>query len=144
MTLVRARVMDTPDDPFTGGALRHDEDAGLLVIDGVIRRGRPSPTLRAAHPDEEVLDLRDGVLLPGFVDTHVHYPQVRVIGSLGMPLLEWLEHCALPEECRLAETSYAAAVAARVRRRPGRRRHHVGAGVRLALRAGASTRSSRR
>ena len=58
-----------------------------------------------------MLDLRDGVLLPGLVDTHVHYPQVRAIGALGMPLLEWLERCALPEEARLAEPSYAAAVA---------------------------------
>lgn len=111
MTLVRARVTDTPDDPFAGGALRHDEDAGLLVTDGLITARGPYAALRAAHPAEEVLDLREGVLLPGFVDTHVHYPQVRVIGSLGLPLLEWLDRCALPEECRLVETSYAAAVA---------------------------------
>ena len=51
-------------------------------------------------------------MLPGFVDTHVHFPQVRVIGGLGMPLLDWLEQCALPEEARLADTSYAAGVAA--------------------------------
>jgi guanine deaminase len=111
MTLVRARVMDTPEDPFTGGTLRHDEDAGLLVTEGVITARGAYASLRAAYPDEEVLDLRGGVLLPGFVDTHVHYPQVRVIGSLGLPLLEWLERCALPEECRLAEPSYAEAVA---------------------------------
>jgi guanine deaminase len=67
--------------------------------------------VRADHPEEDVLDLREGLLLPGFVDTHVHYPQVRVIGALGMPLLEWLERCALPEECRLAETAYARDVA---------------------------------
>ncbi|HEU5038234.1 MAG TPA: guanine deaminase [Nocardioides sp.] len=111
MTLVRARVMDTPDDPFTGGVLRHDDDAGLLVADGVITARGPYAPLRAAHPEEEVVDLREGVLLPGFVDTHVHYPQVRVIGSLGLPLLEWLDRCALPEECRLADASYAAVIA---------------------------------
>lgn len=111
MTLVRARVMDTPDDPFAGGVLRHEDDAGLLVTDGVIAARGPYGSLRAAHPEEQVLDLRDGVLLPGFVDTHVHYPQVRVIGSLGLPLLEWLERRALPEECRLAEASYAATIA---------------------------------
>jgi guanine deaminase len=111
VTLVRARVLDTPDDPFTGGTLRHDEDAGLLVVDGVVAARGPFSRLRAAHPDAEVLDLRDGVLLPGFVDTHVHYPQVRVIGALGLPLLEWLDRCALPEECRFAETAYARLVA---------------------------------
>jgi guanine deaminase len=111
MTLVRARVLDTPDDPFTGGVLRHEDDGGLLVTDGVIAERGPWTTLRVAHPDEEVLDLRGGVLLPGFVDTHVHYPQVRVIGSLGLPLLEWLDRCALPEECRLADAAYAEVVA---------------------------------
>jgi guanine deaminase len=111
MTLVRARALDTPVDPLTGGALRSDEDVSLLLADGVIVERGDHTTLRAAHPDVEVLDLRDGVLLPGLVDTHVHYPQVRAIGALGMPLLEWLERCALPEEARLAEPSYAAAVA---------------------------------
>ena len=61
---------------------------------------------------EEVVDLRGGLLLPGFVDTHVHYPQVRIIGGIGMPLLEWLERCALPEEAALADAHYAHTVAA--------------------------------
>lgn len=111
MTLYRARVLDTPDDPFTGGVLRSDEDAGLLVVDGRVRERGDFTTLRAARPDEEVVDLRAGVLLPGLVDTHVHYPQVRIIGALGLPLLDWLERCALPEECRLADVDYARAVA---------------------------------
>ena len=50
-----------------------------------------SPALRAEHPDEPVAELTGGLLLPGFVDTHVHYPQIRAIGGLGMPLLDWLE-----------------------------------------------------
>ncbi|MFC6287712.1 guanine deaminase [Nocardioides sp. GCM10027113] len=111
MTLVRARVLDTPDDPFTGGVLRHDEDAGLLVRDGVVAGRGSFASLRAEHPDEEVLDLSDGLLLPGFVDTHVHYPQVRIVGTLGMPLLDWLDRCALPEECRLEDPAYAAVIA---------------------------------
>jgi guanine deaminase len=110
-TLYRARVLDTPDDPFRGGVLRSDDDAGLLVADGVVAARGDFASVRAAHPEVEVVDLREGVLLPGLVDTHVHYPQVRVIGALGMPLLEWLERCALPEEARLAEPAYAADVA---------------------------------
>ena len=61
--------------------------------------------------EEPVTDLRGGLLLPGFVDTHVHFPQIRAIGGLGMPLLDWLERCALPEESRLADPAYAGAVA---------------------------------
>ncbi len=51
------------------------------------------------------------MLVPGFVDTHVHFPQIRAIGGLGMPLLDWLERCALPEESKLADDGYARAVA---------------------------------
>jgi guanine deaminase len=51
------------------------------------------------------------VILPGFVDTHLHYPQTRVIGSASGPLLPWLERSVFPEEARFAEPAYAAAVA---------------------------------
>ena len=114
MTLFRATVMDTPVDPFTAGpagALVADQDAALLVRDGVIVARGPYDGVRSQYPDEATVDLTGGVLLPGFVDTHVHFPQVRAIGGLGMPLLAWLEQCALPEESRLADPTYAGAVA---------------------------------
>jgi guanine deaminase len=109
--LYRAQVLDTPGDPFCGEALRADADAGLLVVDGVIVERGPYAAVRRDHPAEPVVDLRAGLLLPGFVDTHVHYPQMRAIGALGMPLLEWLDRCALPEEARLADAGYAREVA---------------------------------
>jgi guanine deaminase len=111
MTLFRATVLDTPDDPFEGGTLRAQDDCGLLVEGGVIVARGDFTTLRAEHPDEDVLDLREGMVLPGLVDTHVHFPQVRVIGGLGMPLLDWLDQCALPEEMRLADVDMARGVA---------------------------------
>ncbi len=114
MTLFRATVIDTPGDPFVGDcaeALHADPDGAVLVRDGVIAGRGPFRELRAEHPEEPLTDLSDGILLPGFVDTHVHYPQIRAIGGLGMPLLDWLERCALPEESRLADLSYATTVA---------------------------------
>lgn len=111
MTLYRARVLDVPRDPFQGGTLRAESDCGLLVSGGVITERGAFPAVRARHPDEPVLDLRAGLLLPGLVDTHVHFPQLRAIGALGLPLLEWLERRALPEEARLADVGYARAVA---------------------------------
>ncbi|HYZ52274.1 MAG TPA: guanine deaminase [Streptosporangiaceae bacterium] len=114
MTLYAATIADTPGDPFTGdpaGALAVDEDGALLVCDGVIRARGSFAALRAAHPGEPVTRLDGGILLPGFVDTHVHFPQIRAIGGLGMPLLDWLEQCALPEESKLADRAYARAVA---------------------------------
>ena len=46
MTLYRAQVLDTPDDPFRGGTLRADADAGLLVTDGMIVERGPYADLR--------------------------------------------------------------------------------------------------
>jgi guanine deaminase len=112
VTLFRGTVVDTPEDPFTGGAVRAEADGGLLVRDGVIVERGGFPELRRRHPGEDVVDLSGGLVLPGFVDTHVHFPQVRVIGGLGMPLLDWLDRCALPEEARLADQQYARGVAA--------------------------------
>jgi guanine deaminase len=109
--LYRATVLDTPESPFGGGVLRAEGDAGLLVSGGAIAARGPFDELRPQHREAEVVDLRGGLLLPGLVDTHVHFPQVRVIGGLGMPLLQWLEQCALPEEARLADVGYARAVA---------------------------------
>ncbi|TCC12048.1 guanine deaminase [Kribbella soli] len=111
MTLYRGTFIDTPENPFDGGGLRVDSDAGLLVEDGMIVARGPFAEIRQAHPAEQVVDLRDGVVLPGFVDTHVHFPQIRAVGGLGLPLLEWLDRYALPEEARMADVDYAAGVA---------------------------------
>lgn len=108
----RGTFLDTPSSPFRGGTLRALEDGALAVTDGVIVDRGPAAEIAARHAGAELVDLRDGLVLPGLVDTHVHFPQVRVIGGLGMPLLDWLEQCALPEEARLADTTYAASVAA--------------------------------
>jgi guanine deaminase len=112
MTLFRGTFLDTPDDPFTGGSLRVATDAALLVKDGVITARGSYAELHRRHAGEDVVDLTGGLVLPGFVDTHVHFPQARVIGGLGLPLLDWLDRCALPEEARMAELPHAAGVAA--------------------------------
>lgn len=111
MTIYRATVLDTPDSPFDGAALRTGTDIGLRVVEGVITRRDSFEAVAREYPDEQVVDLSDGILLPGFVDTHVHFPQLRVIGALGMPLLDWLDRAALPEELRMADDEQAARVA---------------------------------
>jgi guanine deaminase len=113
VTIYAGTIVDTPGDPFAGDpAEALTEDGALLVRDGVISARGSLDVLRAAHPGESVTRLDGGLLVPGFVDTHVHFPQIRAIGGLGLPLLDWLEQCALPEESKLADRAYARAVAA--------------------------------
>jgi len=109
MTIFHGTFLDVPGSPFTGGTLR--TAYALLVGDGVVAARGTLAELRRSHPGEQIVDLTAGLVLPGFVDTHVHFPQVRIIGALGMPLLDWLERSALPEEARLADVDYARGVA---------------------------------
>ncbi|HXJ40632.1 MAG TPA: amidohydrolase family protein, partial [Bryobacteraceae bacterium] len=112
--LLRASVFHTPGNPFREpGALEHYSDGGLLIQDGRIAGCGPYSELRAENPFAEARDLRGGFLLPGFIDTHVHFPQVRVLGGLGRQLLDWLDLVALPEEARMGEAAYASDTARR-------------------------------
>jgi guanine deaminase len=101
----RGRIL-TPLE--AGGDLRFVDD-GLIVVEGG-RIASVAPFQREAAPCP-ILDLRPRILLPGFVDTHVHFPQTRVIGSASGPLLAWLERTAFPEEARCQREDYARAVA---------------------------------
>jgi guanine deaminase len=112
--LLRAPVFHTPANPFLQDrALEYHWDGGLLIREGRIAACGDYEALRAAHPEADSSDLRGGFLLPGLIDTHIHFPQLRVLGSLGRSLLDWLESCALPEEARLADEAYARSVACR-------------------------------
>lgn len=65
-----------------------------------------------AGPDCPIAETWPGaVILPGFVDTHLHYPQTRIIGSASGPLLPWLHASVFPEESRFADPAHATAVA---------------------------------
>ena len=86
-------------------------DGAVAFSGGRILACGPWSSVSGAYPDASVLDARDSLLLPGFVDCHVHFPQVRVIGAMGLELMDWLRLRALPEEARLADSAYAAEVA---------------------------------
>jgi guanine deaminase len=113
-TIVRARVAHTPCNPFVSErALETFADGAVAFADGRFAAVGSWDTVRARCPDAEVVEARDAVLLPGFVDCHVHYPQLGVIGAMGFELLDWLRLRSLPEEARLADAAYAATVAER-------------------------------
>jgi guanine deaminase len=83
---------------------------GALVIDdaGVITYCGERESLPADADAATVVDHRPGFLLPGFVDTHIHFPQTYAGDSYGGgQLLEWLNLCIFPSESRLADPEFA-------------------------------------
>jgi len=106
--LIRTSFFHTPEDPTrTAGGLVSHEDGALLIRNGRIASSGNFADVRAQAPDAELLDWRGGYVLPGLVDTHVHFPQLRIIGGLGRTLLAWLDEVALPEEARMADAACA-------------------------------------
>lgn len=111
-TAIRADLLDFTGDP--GLADRHSaavrwRPAHWLLID---ERGRIA-AVQAEAPGEDWrrLDHRGRLLMPGFIDTHVHCPQIDVIASWGTELLDWLNTYTFPAEARHADPAVAQAAA---------------------------------
>jgi guanine deaminase len=92
-------------------AVRFREDHWLLIEDGRIVGAQPG----GQAPDESWTqrDHRGRLILPGFIDTHVHSPQLDVIASHGTELLDWLNTYTFPAERRYADVLEAQSGAAR-------------------------------
>ena len=112
MHLYRSALLRFSDD----GTALYDED-GLLAVApdarGVqrVQAAGAWSALRARYPEAPVTHWPGRIIAPGFVDMHVHYPQLDVIGSPADGLLPWLENYTFPHESRFADADYAAGVA---------------------------------
>ncbi len=101
-------------DPFDvppETAAPHERRGAVLVEDGLIVAVGTADELSAEHPDVARIDHGDGLILPGFVDTHVHYSQTGIIASWGKRLIDWLNGYTFPEEMRFHDAAYAARMA---------------------------------
>ena len=97
------------DDP---GSFEFFDDGLLVIADGRVASLGPARELLPALPtDAQLIEHGDSILLPGFVDTHVHYPQTDIIGSGGRQLLDWLENYTFPAEAAFADSAHAREVA---------------------------------
>ena len=112
---VRGRVLSFTADPAEVGperAVRYIEDGLAVVRGGLIEAVGEAPALLPGLPPGTPVDHYPGKLvMPGFIDTHVHYPQTGVIGSYGAQLLEWLQTYTFPAEEKLRDPEHARATA---------------------------------
>ena len=101
----RGRVLHFLDEQtpqyFADGLLITDTDAGTVVGCG------DAAAMLAQYPDIHVTQYDNALIMPGFIDTHIHYPQVDVIASYGEQLLDWLNNYTFPTEVNFADSDVA-------------------------------------
>ena len=94
-----------------GQALHEEKGAIAIGDDGTILWAGPQPLLPQGFRQFEVDDFGDMIVMPGFVDAHIHFPQYRMLAAPGKDLLDWLTRFTFPEESRYADAEYARAAA---------------------------------
>ncbi|MGR3500312.1 MAG: guanine deaminase [Limimaricola soesokkakensis] len=114
-TLHLGQTLNFTGDPFIEGpaAATHSSRGAVLVEGGRVVAIGEADTLRARHGEAEVIDHGEGLILPGFVDAHMHYPQTAMIASWGKRLIDWLNSYTFPEEGKFADRAYADEIAGR-------------------------------
>jgi guanine deaminase len=109
----RASLLHFHADPaFADHAYAWHED-GLLLVDGdKIHAAGDYATLAPTLPDgQAIVDYRGKLIVPGFIDTHLHYPQTDMIASPAPGLLPWLESYTFPTERQFGDGAHARATA---------------------------------
>jgi guanine deaminase len=109
---IRGRLLSFERAPAGAGdaqSYRYVDDGMVVVKDGRITQAGPAGEIAAQLPAGTPVDHYPGALiLPGFIDPHIHYPQTQVIASYGAQLLEWLEKYTFVEEQKFGDPAHAA------------------------------------
>lgn len=113
----RASVVHSVGDPSQVGieaSYEYYEDGLLVVSDGKIQAlGHAHDLLPSLSHGTEIVHYQDSLIVPGFLDTHIHYPQFEVVASYGDQLLDWLKNYVFPAEARFVDRAHASTVARR-------------------------------
>jgi guanine deaminase len=115
-TILRGRTLSfvaEPQGPDDTDAVRYHEDGAVVIENGMIIASGDFTQIDAKFRNARVTDHRPHLLMAGFIDTHIHFPQVQVIASWGAQLLDWLNTYTFPAETLYADPGHSAAMASR-------------------------------
>jgi guanine deaminase len=94
-----------------GKAVHESRGAVAVGDDGTILWAGPQSLLPQGFQQAETDDFGEMIVMPGFIDAHIHFPQYRMLAAPGKDLLDWLTRFTFPEESRYADATYAKAAA---------------------------------
>lgn len=110
----RCSFLDFIDDPFyvpEPDSFRYIPD-GLLVLDrGRVKELGTYESLRNKYSEIPVISYPGMLIMPGFIDTHIHFPQMEIMAAYGEQLLDWLNKYTFPTEAKFKDKTYAQQVA---------------------------------
>lgn len=112
--LLRGRTLSfrrRPEHVNDTQAFAYEEDGALLLKDGRIAAAGSHAEVLPLAGGVPVADHRPHLVMPGFIDAHVHFPQMRIIASFGAELLEWLNRFTFPEEETFRDAQQARRIA---------------------------------
>lgn len=112
---LRGALFYIKDDPFLkpqADCAVYESDGLIVIEDGKIAAvGSAAELLSCLADDVETRRYARSILMPGFVDAHIHYAQVEIIGSYGEQLLEWLQKYTFPTEAKFNDDGHAQRIA---------------------------------
>ena len=115
-TLLLGHTLSLAKNPFEIDPLEScmsDSQGGIFVRDGKIYATGTAEDLKRRFNEAKIVNYGPKLIIPGFVDAHVHYPQTAIIASWGKRLIDWLNEYTFPEEMKFYDPVYAKTIAER-------------------------------
>mgnify|MGYP001220633877 FL=1 len=112
--VVRGRMLSFRDDPrVQGGVVAYDDGAVVVDGEGRIEWSGAFSKMPKEFANYVIDQFSDKIIVPGFIDAHVHFPQQRMLAAPAKDLLDWLNRFAYIEEARYSDSDFAATAADR-------------------------------
>ena len=115
ITAIRSAFLDFIDDPFyvtESDSLRYIPDGLMIFEEGKVIELGAYEELKHRYSNQPIVSYPERLILPGLIDTHIHFCQTEMIASYGEQLLEWLNKYTFPIEGKFRDKTYAQQVAA--------------------------------
>lgn len=110
VAILQGQTLSFRADPFQVGpeaSVDYESDGAVALEHGKIIAVGPRGDVVARYPGAIVESYPGDLIMAGFVDCHVHYPQIDIIASYGEQLLEWLEKYTFPAEAKFGDAAHA-------------------------------------
>ena len=113
-TAIRGAMLTFKNDPFfkdMKDCMVYESDAIVVMEGGKITQAGPANQILPTLGDIPVKQYKDSLIVPGFIDCHVHYPQTEIIAAYGEQLIEWLNNYTFVAEQGFINKEHAQEVA---------------------------------